>query len=333
MKFGIFIFGDNHPGLGRSNQQYYEEVLTIGEWAEELGFDSFWFGEHHFFWHGACVSPAALIGALGQRTKRIRLGPAVRVLPLHHPLIVAEDYALADNLCQGRLNFGIGSGFSPVEYKMFGMTMEEARDRYWESFDVILKAWNQETFTHRGKYYQIEEGSLYVKPVQKPMPPTWIAASSDETLVRAGELGFPIMSIPFARSSSLVEVKEKNDRFMDSYVRAGHKLKPDAMTALHVALHTSEEDAVRLSRPCFDRVGEYLKKYRRPGSRVPDLDTLKRDKLAVFATPDHACEIFREYEKTGVSHVICMVNFGGMSMPDVRRTMELMSRDVFPRLR
>ena len=98
MKFGIFIFGDNHPGLGRSNQQYYEEVLTIGEWAEELGFDSFWFGEHHFFWHGACVSPAALIGALGQRTKRIRLGPAVSVLPLHHPLIVAEDYALADNL-------------------------------------------------------------------------------------------------------------------------------------------------------------------------------------------------------------------------------------------
>jgi alkanesulfonate monooxygenase SsuD/methylene tetrahydromethanopterin reductase-like flavin-dependent oxidoreductase (luciferase family) len=332
MKFGIFIFGDNHPGLGRSNQQYYEEVLTIGEWAEELGFDSFWFGEHHFFWHGACVSPAALIGALGQRTKRIRLGPAVSVLPLHHPLIVAEDYALADNLCQGRLNFGIGSGFSPVEYKMFGMTMEEARDRYWESFDVILKAWTEEQFSHRGKHYRIEDGSLYVKPVQKPMPPTWIAASSDETLVRAGELGFPIMSIPFARSASLLEVQEKNDRFMDAYVRAGHKQTPDTMTALHVTLHTSEEEAVELSRPCFARVTEYLKKYRRPGSKVSELDTLKRDKLAVITTPDAACEIFREYEKIGVSHVICMVNFGGMPMPDVRRTMELMSREVFPQL-
>lgn len=333
MKFGIFIFGDNHPGLGRSNQQYYEEVLTIGEWAEELGFDSFWFGEHHFFWHGACVSPAALIAALGQRTKRIRLGPAVSVLPLHHPLIVAEDYALADNLCGGRLNFGIGSGFSPAEYSMFGMSMEEARDRYWESFEVILKAWTEEAFSHRGRHYRIENGSLYVKPVQRPMPPTWIAASSDETLNRAGEMGFPIMTIPFARSASLIEVKQKHQRFMDSYTRAGHKEPPDNMAALHVALHTSEHEAVELSAPCFDRVAEYLKKYRRPGSKVADLETLRREKLAVITTPDGACEIFREYAQIGVSHLICMVNFGGMPMADVRRTMELMQARVFPSLR
>ena len=191
MKFGIFIFGDNHPELGRSNQKYYEEVLTIGEWAEELGFDSFWLGEHHLYWYGTCVSPPMLIAALGQRTKRIRLGPAVSVLPLHHPLLVAEEYALADNLCGGRLNFAIGSGFSPVEYKTFGMTMEEAREKYWEVFDVILKAWTQEKFSHQGKYYQIEDGSLYMKPLQKPLPPTWIAASSDDTLIRAGEMGFP----------------------------------------------------------------------------------------------------------------------------------------------
>jgi alkanesulfonate monooxygenase SsuD/methylene tetrahydromethanopterin reductase-like flavin-dependent oxidoreductase (luciferase family) len=330
MKFGIFIFGDNHPDLGRSNQKYFEEVLTIGEWAEELGFDSFWFGEHHFFWHGTCVSPPALIAALGQRTKTIRLGPAVSVLPLHHPLIVAEEYALADNLCGGRLNFAIGSGFSPVEYKIFGMTMEEARDKYWEAFDVILKAWTQEPFSHRGKHYQIEDGSLYVKPVQKPMPPTWIAASSDETLIRAGELGFPIMGIPFVRSTSLLEVKQKNDLFMESYVRAGHKKTPDTIVALHVCLDRSEKAAVESSRPCFDRVVEYLKKYRRPGARVPDFDTIKRDKLALFTAPEDACAIFREYENIGVTHVICMVNFGGLPMPGVRRTLELMAREVFP---
>src|SRR5437879_6842828 len=80
VKFGIFIFGDNHPDLGRSNQKYYEEVLTMAEWAEELGFDSFWLGEHHFYWYGTCVSPPVVIAALGQRTKKIRLGPAVSVL-------------------------------------------------------------------------------------------------------------------------------------------------------------------------------------------------------------------------------------------------------------
>jgi alkanesulfonate monooxygenase SsuD/methylene tetrahydromethanopterin reductase-like flavin-dependent oxidoreductase (luciferase family) len=146
-------------------------------------------------------------------------------------------------------------------------------------------------------------------------------------------LGSPIMGIPFARSTSLLEVKQKNDLFMDSYVRAGHKEPPDTMVALHVCLHRSEEDAINLSRPCFDRVVEYLKKYRRPGSRAPDLDTIKESKLGLFTTPETACEIFREYEAIGVSHVICMVNFGGMLMPDVRRTLELMAREVFPNLR
>ncbi len=330
MKFGIFVFGDNHPGLGRSNQKYYEEVMTIAEWGEELGFDSFWLGEHHFYWYGTCVSPPMIIAALGQRTKRIRLGPAVSVLPFRHPLIVAEEYALADNLCAGRLDFAIGSGFSPVEYTTFGMSMEEARERYWESFDLILKAWSQETFSHQGKYFQIENGSLYVKPLQKPLPPIWVAASSDETLVRTGEMGFSIMGIPFARSTSLLEVKEKNDLFRNSYFRAGHKEKPDIIVALHVYLSGNEEDAVASSRPCFQRVVDYLVKYRRPGSRTPDFDTLKQAKLSIMTTPENACAILKEYEKAGVTHVISMVNFGGVPMPEVRRTMELMAKEVFP---
>jgi alkanesulfonate monooxygenase SsuD/methylene tetrahydromethanopterin reductase-like flavin-dependent oxidoreductase (luciferase family) len=333
MKFGIFVFGDNHPGLGRSNQRYYEEVMTMAEWAEELGFDSFWLGEHHFYWYGTCVSPPMLIAALGQRTKKIRLGPAVSVLPFRHPLIVAEEYGLADNLCGGRLDFAIGSGFSPVEYTTFGMTMEEARERYWESFDLILKAWSQETFSHHGKYFHIDNGSLYVKPLQKPLPPTWIAASSDDTLIRAGELGFSIMGIPFARSTSILEVKQKNDQFKESYSRNGHKEPPDIIVALHVYLDRSEAAAVTRARPCFERVVEYLKKYRRPGSRVPDFDTLKQAKLSIMSTPEEACAIFREYAEGGVTHVISMVNFGGVPMPEVRQTMELMSREVFPQFR
>src|SRR5437660_12158745 len=104
MKFGIFVFGDNPPKIGRSNQKYYEEVLTMAEWAEELGFDSFWLGEHHFYWYGTCVAPPAVIAALGQRTKRLGVGPAVSGLRFHHQLVLAEDYALADDRSGGRLN-------------------------------------------------------------------------------------------------------------------------------------------------------------------------------------------------------------------------------------
>ena len=331
MKFGIFVFGDNHPELGRSNQRYYEEVLTMAEWAEELGFDSFWLGEHHFYWYGSLPSPPMLIAALGQRTKKIRLGPAISVLPFHHPLIVAEEYAFADNLCGGRLNFAIGSGFSPIEYKMFGMSLEDARERYWETFDVIIKSWTQKEFSHKGKFYQIENGSLHLKPLQKPMPPTWVAASSDETLTKSGELGLSIMAIPFARSSSILEVKEKNDVFKESYFRAGHKEAPDIIVALHVYLHENEESATTSAHICYQRVLEYLGRSRRPGAKVPDFDTVKKEKLVVFSSPERAAEIFREYENIGVTHVICMVNFGGVPMPDVRRTLELMSKEIFPK--
>ena len=333
MKFGIFVFGDNHPGLGRSNQTYYQEVLSMADWAEELGFDSFWLGEHHFYWYGTCVSPPMVIAALGQRTKKIRLGPAISVLPLHHPLLLAEDYAFADNLCAGRLNFAIGSGFSPIEYKMFGMSMEEARERYWDAFEIILKAWTQEEFSHKGKHFQIEKGSIYMKPLQKPMPPIWVAASSDETLLKAGEMGFSTMGIPFVRSNSILEVKQKNDLFMEAYSRAGHKDEPDTMVALHVYLDPDENEAVRLSQPCYERILEYLRTSRRPGSKVPDFDNVRKENLVVFSSPDQAVDIFRQYQEIGVTHIICMVNFGGVPMPAVRQTMELMSRHVFPKFR
>jgi alkanesulfonate monooxygenase SsuD/methylene tetrahydromethanopterin reductase-like flavin-dependent oxidoreductase (luciferase family) len=331
MKFGIFVFGDNPPEIGRSIQQYYQEVLTMAEWAEELGFDSFWLGEHHFYWYGTCVSPPMVIAALGQRTKKIRLGPAVAVPAFHNPLVLAEEYAFADNLCGGRLDFGLGSGFSPLEFKTFGITIEEAKERFWEATDIILKAWRQDEFSHQGKYYQFENVSLYMKPLQKPMPPTWMAASSDDTLLKAGELGLPIMGIPFARSNTIHDVKTKNDLFKESYVRARHKGTPDIMVALHVCLQRSEEAAVKLARPHFDRVVDYLKTSRRPGAKVPDLDNIKKEKLAIFAAPDDAVAILKDYEKIGVTHIICMVNFGGLPMIDVRRTLELMSKEVFPK--
>jgi alkanesulfonate monooxygenase SsuD/methylene tetrahydromethanopterin reductase-like flavin-dependent oxidoreductase (luciferase family) len=322
------VFGDNHPELGRSNQTFYDEILTIGEWAEELGFASFWLGEHHFYWYGTCPSPPMVIAALGQRTKKIRLGPAVSVLPFHHPLIVAEEYAFADNLCGGRLNFAIGSGFSPVEYKTFGMSIDEARERYWEAFEIILKAWNQDEFTHKGRFYRIENGSLYMKPVQKPMPPAWVAASSNESLIKAGELGFPIMGIPFVRSNTILDVKDKNDLFRESYFGAGHKEEPEIIVALHVYLHENDEDAVSCARRYFERTLLFHKTHRRPGSKIPDFDNVNKERLAVFSSPERAQGIFREYENIGVTHVICMVNFGGAPMGDVRRTMELISKEL-----
>jgi alkanesulfonate monooxygenase SsuD/methylene tetrahydromethanopterin reductase-like flavin-dependent oxidoreductase (luciferase family) len=273
-----------------------------------------------------------VIAALGQRTKRIRLGPAIAVPSFHNPLILAEEYALADNLCNGRLEFALGSGFSPVEFQQFGMSMEEAKEKFWEGTEIIFKAWQGETFSYHGKHYQFDNISLFMQPVQKPMPPTWLAASSDDTLVKAGQMGLPMMGIPFARSNNLADVKAKNDLYRDAFAKAGHAGKPEIMVAMHVFLHPNERAAVEEARPYFERNISFHKTHRRPGSKIPQLDNIKQERLALFTEPDDAVEILREYEKIGVNHVIGIVNFGGVPMTDVRRTMELMSKRIFAKL-
>lgn len=329
MKFGIFVFGDNHPDSGLSISDYYRDVLQIGEWAEELGFRSFWIAEHHFFWFGVCPSPQMILAALAQRTKRIKLGPAVSVLPFRHPLITAEEYALVDQLCGGRLEFAIGSGFVRQEYTFFDLTFEEGRARMWEAFELILKAWTEAKFSYRGKFYRVEDGFLYMKPIQKPYPPTWIAASSDETLVKAGELGYSIMGIPFVRSNDVSDVKAKHDLFKKAYSRAGHQGEPGISVALHVHLQKSDQEAVKSGKDFFNRYVQYYRMHGRPGWNET-FESLREKMLMVYTSVDRAVEIFKRYQETGVTEVLCMLNTGGIPMGNIRTTMEFLSKEIMP---
>src|SRR5206468_11384745 len=130
------------------------------------------------------------------------------------------------------------------------------------------------------------------------------------------------------RSGKMLDMKEKNDLIRESYIRADHKENPDIIITLLVYMQRSEEDAVKSARPHYARVADYLKTSRRPGAPVPDFDNIKKEKLALFTTPENAVAILNEYEKIGVTHIICMVNFGGVPMPEVLRTLELMSKEV-----
>ena len=286
----------------------------MAEWAEELGFDSFWLGEHHFYWYGTCVSPPMIIAALAQRTKKIRLGPAmafcrftIRLLwPRNMPWPITSAVAGSISLS--------AVGFPRSNSRPLGCPWRKRGKDSGKAIDVILKAWRQDEFSHQGKYYQIRKFLLMDEAVAETDAADLDRRLQRRTLIRAGELGLPIMGIPFARSNNILEVKEKNDLFKESYFRAGHKEDPDIIVALHVCLQRSEEDAVKLARPHFERVVDYLKTSRRPGAKVPDLDNIKKEKLAVFTTPEDAVAILKDYEKIGVTHVICMVNFGGLPM-------------------
>ncbi len=188
MKFGMLVNTQNPPE-GRNIPQLYEEILAEAELAEAVGFDSVFVPEHHMMPDGYLPSPAVLLSAIASRTKRIRLGSSILQLPEWHPIHVAEEWAVLDNISRGRAILGAGLGLVEAEFKLFGIEVKGAVDRFAEQIQIIQKAWREQQFSFTGKYYQLENVSITPRPVQKGGPPLWIGAMSEGALKRAGRLG------------------------------------------------------------------------------------------------------------------------------------------------
>jgi alkanesulfonate monooxygenase SsuD/methylene tetrahydromethanopterin reductase-like flavin-dependent oxidoreductase (luciferase family) len=190
MRFYMNILTTYFPDRDPPYEVYYRQILEQIELAEELGWECFMFNEHHFLGYGGLIAnPAVMLAAAAARTEKIRLGPCIAITPLRHPLQSAEDYAMVDVISNGRLEFGIGSGKTGLDYRVFGIPREESRARMEEANEVILKAWSQERLSHQGKFWQFEEIQLYPRPVQQPHPPIWVAGTSAQTLGWAGKNG------------------------------------------------------------------------------------------------------------------------------------------------
>ena len=218
MRYGIFHLPslnatDRVDGTGRLRAMVEQSV-----YGEELGFDSVWLAEHHFHSFGGVLSSPPVIGAaIAQRTEKVRIGTAVTLLPYHNPLRLAEEYATLDCLSGGRLEFGIGHGFIKYEALTFGAPLEELRERFKENLEIVLKAWSEPKFSHRGRLYRYDDVELLPRPFQKPYPTIWMGAtSSPESFEFAGRSGFHLMLIPFLHEidelRSMVEAYKKARR-------------------------------------------------------------------------------------------------------------------------
>jgi alkanesulfonate monooxygenase SsuD/methylene tetrahydromethanopterin reductase-like flavin-dependent oxidoreductase (luciferase family) len=163
VKFGLLYLTDYHPEVHGTYTTYYEQMLEQIVTAETLGFDGVWFAEHRIP-RFAFGNPAVFMAAVARMTSRIRLGTAVSLLPLHNPVRLAEDYSMVDVLSGGRLDFGVGRGLYKYDYEMSGVDMAESRPRFDECLEVILKAWSQEVFTHRGQFFQYDSHSVTPTP-------------------------------------------------------------------------------------------------------------------------------------------------------------------------
>jgi probable F420-dependent oxidoreductase len=176
----------------------FEDTIRECERAEAAGFDSVWLGEHH---NNRTLYPAPLVGlaAIASRTRTVRLGTAVLLLPLYWPLAVAEEGAMVDMISSGRLILGVGAGYAPEEFAAFDVSLKERASRLDEAVPLIQRLWTEEKVTHAGRHYRVTSATVYPRPVQRPRPPIWFGGWVDPAVRRAGRLGEAWLGGPSAK--------------------------------------------------------------------------------------------------------------------------------------
>jgi alkanesulfonate monooxygenase SsuD/methylene tetrahydromethanopterin reductase-like flavin-dependent oxidoreductase (luciferase family) len=331
MRFGLFSVADHYPNdLPRTVPQLYNELLERAQFAEELGYESFWVAEHHFHEYGAIPAPPVWMSAAAARTTRIRLGVAVSVLPFHNPLIVAEEYAMLDVLSCGRLEFGVGSGYLKHEFEGFGIAVEEKQTRFDEALDIIKLAWFGDRFSYQGRFNTVADLKLQVAPLQRPHPPIFMAVLRHEAAPYVGARGYPLMTIPYARSAGVEQLAAMIDGYRRAYAGAGHHDPAKAIVAcaLHTYVSDNTGDVERYAKPAMER---YVRSRLYATSRPFDL--LDQINLIAAGTPERVIEVVRLYERAGFNLFLNLADYGGMSQQAVMRSMERFARDVMPAFR
>jgi alkanesulfonate monooxygenase SsuD/methylene tetrahydromethanopterin reductase-like flavin-dependent oxidoreductase (luciferase family) len=342
MRFGFF---DQLPcAEGYSERQRYQDIMAQIELGDALGFQTAWLGELHFSRpFSILANPLMVLAAAAQRTRRIRLGTAVTLLPLHNPVKVAEEAATADILSDGRLEFGVGRGTAPLHYAGYNILQEESRERFEEGLDFILQAWTHEPFSYQGKYFQARDLTLVPRPIQTPHPPVRIAANSPDTFPLAGRRGLAIFATP------LINPPEK--------LRAGLAVYRDTLpagvrgdTALAFPVHVTtsraqaRQECEASLRRFFREAGERLrpfgqadiKSYEAFQQVLARMERVQYDdidrEMGVFGDPAYCVErvqaLQRDYQ---MDEFICYFNQGGiMDHAMVKQSMTLFAKEVMP---
>ena len=211
MKFGMLHLFENPAE--KTEHQTIKEQMRLMKAAEDLDFDSVWPAQHHFTEYGYCASPALSLAAVAAETKRLRLGTGVVVLPLNHPLRVAEDFAFLDHMSDGRVDLGLGRGYQPLEFARYGVEMESTREQFDEGLQVIQQAWKYGRVNFQGKHYQFDDVPIRPKPMQDPHPPIWMAALSPETFEIAGRYGLNLLYGSVFGLSPEAAIERRRDYF------------------------------------------------------------------------------------------------------------------------
>jgi natural product biosynthesis luciferase-like monooxygenase protein len=331
----------------QTQAEVYRNTLAECRLADELGFDVVWLAEHHFSPYGICPSLTALAGALARETRRARIGTAVVIAPFEHPVRIAEEWAEIDILCDGRLEFGLGRGYQPTEFRGLDVSMDNTREKFDESLEIIRRAWTQDVVTFEGQYYRVPGVSVTPKPIQKPHPPLWTAAVSPATYAQAARKGLKILTSP---AFTPFDILRANYDAYHAEWRATHGTDAGAEICMNKIIHvadSSRQAREDLREPVMwffrtqaglisDPTGvppEQYKFYRRVRENLLSLSEEKAlDQAAIFGDAEEVADKLRMHQEAlGLTHVMGAFSRGGVAHDKVLRSMRLFAEKVIPR--
>lgn len=351
MKFGVMFVISTPEFSSRSDVQRYDQALEQVRWAEELGFDSVWFAEHHFTAYGNIPSTYVMAAAAARVTQRVRLGTAVVLLPFYHPMRAVTEATMVDILSHGRLELGLGRGYQPLEMAGFELDPEETAARFDEGVEILLQAWREGRVDFQGRFYSLRDIPVRLRPVQQPHPPLWMAAISPESFRKAGLRGANLLINPSITPPDKMQANLEGYR--QGLQEAGHDAMPREVGAL-AQVHVDEDGEAALRRmerhtiwfhrtlsrqiapDSRERVASSYRLYARSKEHLASVEfqEIASSLGAAFGTPEQVAEKLRLLrDQFQVSHFIAWFEVGDMAHEEVLRAMELFARRVMPALR
>jgi alkanesulfonate monooxygenase SsuD/methylene tetrahydromethanopterin reductase-like flavin-dependent oxidoreductase (luciferase family) len=345
MEFGLFA---EQTRSGANQDEAFREMFALADEAEAGGLDVFWLAEMMLNPARSVLSAPLLVASwIVARTKRLRVGTAVQLLPLNHPLRVAGEVTTLDHLSQGRFDFGIGRSGSPRAYDALGVPYAESQERFFEALEILVEAWKGERFSYQGKFYQFTDAAVAPRPYRLPHPPLRMAATTAETFPRVARMGLPIFV--GLRGMSIPELAEHLRVYRAAWRDAGHPGDGDACLRIPVYAAPTEKAAVEephdtityyfrrqadLTRAPMGRAGTGPVERRQ--AQAQRLSTLSYDdilttKVAFGTAASLIDRLARLKDELGVNGIAAELNPGGLLSPDQEmRTLRILMREVMP---
>jgi alkanesulfonate monooxygenase SsuD/methylene tetrahydromethanopterin reductase-like flavin-dependent oxidoreductase (luciferase family) len=332
MKFGIF---DHIDDAGVPLAELYSNRLTIAEAYDRLGFYGYHVAEHHTTPLGAAASPALIFSALAYRTKNLRFGPLVYLLPFYHPLRLIEEVCMLDQMSGGRFQLGIGRGVSMYETAAYGLDFSKTQAMYHECFQVLMKGLGSDELSFAGEFYKFDKLPIILKPVQKPHPPLWYGVTLPGNSAWPAENHINIVALGLRDNTQSIIKAYRDTRAQKGFDRDGTLIG----VSRHVVVADTDEAALAIARRAYPRWRQSFRwLFNRHGTepRVipiypPTFDELVALDNGIAGSPETVRRfISAEIETNDCNYFVPQLVFGDMTMPEALHSIELFGKEVMP---